>query len=149
MKQTRWFLSRFLSRFFKYQDRLRTKNKCKESSSKKKTPSQGSRRRAHRMRKNGLFGAIYIYLKRSRYQDRLGTNIAQGKHSKRHRFLRSYGVAAPDHHWLVATQPALSFEVKNGTVGPFLLYKNAIILPRQARDKHRESTQKKTATVFF
>ena len=58
MKQTR-----FLSRFFKYQDRLRTKNKCKESSSKKKTPSQGSRRRAHRMRKNGLFGAIYIYLK--------------------------------------------------------------------------------------
>jgi hypothetical protein len=75
-----------------------------------------------------VFWLYHFYAKISSfYQDRLGTNI--GKTPKTTRFCRSR---------YSSTTQCTSYAT---TIVLSHLCRNAIFLPRQARDKHRESTQ--------
>ena len=76
------------------------------------------------------------------YQDKLGTNIGRKSALTRERDSLSY------RRCLGGWPPCCARsrgEMKNGLFEPFIL--KMLILPRQARDKHRENTQKQTVVL--
>jgi hypothetical protein len=81
-----------------------------------------------------VFRHLYIY-KRSIYQDRLGTT--KGKHSKKRRRVFSL----TDAHTLQVGGGGARNALRKTALLSYL-YIKTIILPRQARDKHRENSTK-------
>jgi hypothetical protein len=82
---------------------------------------------------NGL-SKPYIIYERSFYQDRLGTNM--GETSKK---TTVFSQATPSDSFVLGPS---GYGAKNATFGAIHSYIKCTILPRQARDKHRENTQK-------
>ena len=91
-----------------------------------------------------LFCAIYIY-KRSFYQDRLGTNIGKVEKKERLRFSQERFSTPPSGMARSAALSSARSRMRSqARKRHFLshLYIKINILPRQARDEHRENSKK-------